>query len=550
MKPILAALAVATATVLSAPAQGMDDATLAATVAQRLTGDRTGACFAVAVVEKTVARAYACANPADATRIGADTGFEIGSVSKTMTSTLLARLIADGKGSLDDPLADWLPEGTNVPSFNGQPILLRHVVSHTAGLPALPPGVAIPGPSDPYAAMTPEQLLAALGNVTLTETPGTTFAYSNYASMLLSYAVARRAGKDFDTLLRDELFAPLGMDGAWLGTPPQGFRDAAGHGPNGQPVSAWHFAPDLAGVGGVRATLDAMVRYAQAQLGDAPAPLKAAITLTQQPVDGGATRRTGMNWMLAPLNGRTILAHEGGTGGFSSFVAVDRDRGRAVIVLSDTSMTALGGLGSLGLHLVDDGVPLGKPRKAITAPAALVDGLVGDYTLQNGMTMTLSRQADALVAQVPGQPAFVLGHDDAGDFYPLQFDARLVPKKQPDGRWAFTFFQGGGAVAAVRKDANAADAAPAPSLPAEKLAEYAGVFRFGPPFAITVSVKDGRLFAQGTGQGALEIQYAGVQDTFEAAAVGATMIFERDGDGRVVALVLRQGGRDQRAPKE
>ena len=98
-------LAVAGLTVF-APAHAMTDQALAGMVKQRLQGDRTGACMAVAVVEAgTVARTYQCADAKDLSRIEPDSAFEIGSVSKTMTAALLADLIAQGKGSLDDPLS-------------------------------------------------------------------------------------------------------------------------------------------------------------------------------------------------------------------------------------------------------------------------------------------------------------------------------------------------------------------------------------------------------------------------------------------------------------
>ena len=81
--------------------------------------------------------------------------------------------------------------------------------------------------------------------------------------------------------------------------------------------------------------------------------------------------------VLAPLNGRQVHAHEGGTGGFSSMVAFDREAGRGVVVLSDTALHSLGGLGGLGLHLLDPTVPLGGPRREQKAPAELLDALAG-----------------------------------------------------------------------------------------------------------------------------------------------------------------------------
>tara|TARA_R110002020_G_scaffold13691_16_gene49073 strand:+ start:251 stop:1627 length:1377 start_codon:yes stop_codon:yes gene_type:complete len=436
---------------LSAPAFAIDDAGVAAALKQRLDGDRTGACLAVAVVEAGgVSRAYGCADGKAAPRVGAKTAFEIGSVSKTMVAALLAQEILAGGASLDDPLADWLPKGTRLPDFEGQPILLRHIVTHTSGLPALPPGVAIADPNNPYAAMNPKMLHAALGRVQLARAPGSTFEYSNFALMVLSEALARRTGKDFEALLGERLFTPLGMDGAYVDQRPTGITAAQGHGPNTQPVPAWTFKPGMAGVGGVRATLDDMVAYVQGQLGDAPEALQPVLDLSQQPAWTSGQPTMAMNWIIAPLNGRPVHVHEGGTGGFSSLVAFDREAGRGVVVLSDTALHSLGGLGSIGLHLLDPAVPVGPPRKTTPAPAALVDALVGDYELQGGMKLTLRRKGEALEIQAQGQPAFEMGHDSAGDFYPLAFDALLKPVKQPDGSQSFVWIQGGGAMPARR----------------------------------------------------------------------------------------------------
>ena len=222
MKPMARTLAAALA-LFAVNAYALTDSGLAALVDQRLAGDRTGACMAVAVIEQdAVARAFRCADPKDAARIDANTAFEIGSVSKTMTAVLLADLIGQGKASLDEPLSDYLPEGAAVPEFEGQPILLRHVVTHTSGLPALPSRLGATNMNDPYANLTEAALLASLGDVTLSAAPGSAFEYSNFASMVLSLAVARRAGSDLETLLKQRLFAPLGMDSAYITTPPDG----------------------------------------------------------------------------------------------------------------------------------------------------------------------------------------------------------------------------------------------------------------------------------------------------------------------------------------
>ena len=531
LAPIALAMAMA-----SASAAPMTDAQLQAIVDQRLVGDRTGACLAVAVVEPShVARSFRCADPADAARIDARTAFEIGSVTKTMTATLLADLIGQGKVSLDDPLGDYLPEGIGVPAYEGTPILLRHLVTHTSGLPALPSQLAAgANPADPYAALDEDALLASLADVRLAQAPGTRFEYSNFGAMLLSYAVTRRAGSDLDALLREKLFAPLGMDGAHLGTPPAGVRAAVGHTPNGQPAPAWNFATNLAGVGGVRATLEDMVRYVEGNLGLRESTILPALDLAQRPVSEQPPM--AMHWMLANANGRTVHVHEGGTGGFSSFVSVDRERQRGVVILSDTTWNSIGSLGSLGLHLVDPAFPLGKPRKVAMPPAEVLDALAGEYQLQGGMAMSLRVRDGKLFVQPAGQDEYEMAYDDAGDFFPLAFDAVLRPQKKSDG-YGFNWVQMGGVVPATRVGTPRAVA-----LDEAQLQAYAGEYPLAPGFVLSVRARDGRLHAQATGQGEFPLDATG-PDRFEAATFGIDILFRRGADGAVVSLELHQGGR-------
>ncbi|MGY0611925.1 serine hydrolase [Luteimonas sp. A501] len=536
--PVLAGLALA----VSGSVHAADNAALATLIDQRLAGDRTGACMAVAVIDKgDVARAFRCADPKATARVGPDSAFEIGSVAKTMTSTLLADLIVQGKASLDDPLADYLPEGTVVPQFEGAPILLRHVVTHTSGLPALPARMAITNPADPYAALTVDDLLASLGDVTLAQAPGTQFAYSNFASMVLSYAVTRRAGSDFETLLRQKLLAPLGMDTAYIGQRPEGVRAADGHTPNGVPTAAWTFPVDVAGVGGVRATLDDMVRYVQANLDPSGTPLEAAIELAQTQV--GDQPPMAMNWMILPVDERSVLAHEGGTGGFSSFVSVDKAQQRGVVILSDTNWNSIDGLASLGLHLVDASFPMGEPRKLVAPPQELLDGLVGEYQLQGMMKMSLRQRDGKLFGQAEGQGEFELFHDSAGDFFPTVVDAVLRPQEKADGGYAFTWMQGGGAIPATRlgEAGEGGEVAQKPALSDEDVAAYAGEYPLMPNFVLTVRGQDGSLHAQATGQSEFPLQARG-KDTFEAPAFGVEIVFKRGADGSVESLELHQGG--------
>lgn len=528
---------------LGAQAAPADDAALADTVARRVHGDRSGACVAVAVIDQTVSRAVVCADPKHPRTIDLDTAFEIGSVSKTFTGVLLAELVAAGTLRLDDPLQRFLPTGVSAPAFEGQAITLRHLLTHTSGLPSFPPGWPVPDPRNPYRAVDEAALFAALGKATLTRAPGSRFEYANFGAMLLSWVVSQAADKSFDALVAERVFRPLGMRHSFVGDAPTGVALAPGHLPNGSETPGWEFDARFAGVGGIRASLNDMVRYVEGQLGRGADDAVARLRAGQQVVDGVEGRPMAWGWMLAPLNGQQIHVHEGGTGGYSSFVGFDAARQRGVVVLSDTALSSLGGLGSLALHLLDETVPLGAPRTVATPSVELLDQLAGDWLLEGGLRMSLRRKGQALEIQAAGQPAFVMGYDSAGDFYPLAFDALLRPQGEGE-RLAFVWMQGGGAVPARR-----VDAAPAVELDAKTLDGYAGSYPLMPGFALKVFVEDGGLKAQATGQGAFALQAAD-KDVFRADAFGIEIRFARGVDGAVNALALKQGGQTLQGPRQ
>jgi CubicO group peptidase (beta-lactamase class C family) len=427
-----------------------------------------------------------------------------------------------------------------VPSFNGRDITIGHIVTHTSGLPSIPPQFHLIDMNNPYASVTERDLLGALAATELKRAPGSQWEYSNFAMMLLSYALAKRSGGDYETLLRERLLVPLGMNDSYIAKYPPQVRLAQGHLPNGMPAGPWDFPADMAGVGGVRATLLDMIRYLEGQLGTRESAITPALALTQQQVASVDGQTMGMNWTILPsINGHTIIMHEGGTGGYSSLVAFDRAAKRAVVLLSDTALTNLGGLVTLGLHLLDPLVPPGAPRIVASADAKLIDALVGRYRFQNGLGVDLRRKGNSLTIQADGQPEFEMGYDSAGDFYPLQFDAMLRPTRKADGTYTLTWFQSGGAEEAKRIGAPPVAAKWTPTE--AQLSEYGGNYPLAPTFALRVFAMGAKLFIQGSNQRPLEVASVGM-DIFVAESVGAEIEFERDPDGKVIALTLKLGG--------
>jgi hypothetical protein len=296
----------------------------------------------------------------------------------------------------------------------------------------------------------------------------------------------------------------------------------------------------MAGVGGVRATLPDMLRYLEGLLGTRESAITPALARTQEQIASVSGHSMGMNWNLSTRNGHTIVVHEGGTGGYSSYAGFDRAARRAVMLLSDTALVSVDGLGRLGTHLLDPTAPAGPPRLVAVADAKLIDALTGKYRLPSGLGIELRHKDSTLTIQADAQPEFEMGYDSVGDFYPLRFDATLRPKRKADGTYTFTWFQLGGASEAERIGSPAVVASKwTPTEP--QLNDYVGNYPLTPNFALRISAAGAKLLVQGTNQRALEL--ASVEkDVFVAESVGAEIDFARDASDKVVSLVLKQRG--------
>ncbi len=271
-----------------------------------------GVAVAAAAVDRAIAATHASHG------VPPDGRFEIGSVTKTMTATLLVLLAAEGTLSLDDGIGRWLTAGRN----GG--ITLRQLATHTSGLPGTAPNFRPADPANYWAAFTPE--LAEDGLRRAAITPGAR-VYSNFGYQLLGLVLERASGTGYPALIAERLLGPLsmtcsGVGKAGGGVPLPGHTDGR---------EARHWDRPLPGAGGVEATVADLASYASACLFPPPGPLGAALTAAAQPqftIEPG--REQALGWIV--LDGR-LRAHSGRTGGFSSSVIIDPAQGRGVAIM-------------------------------------------------------------------------------------------------------------------------------------------------------------------------------------------------------------------------
>lgn len=370
---------------------------------------------------------------------GERTVFEIGSVTKTFTATLLADMVRRGEVRLDEPVQDLLPPDVRVPERAGRSITLLDLGTQSSGLPRLPSNLAPADPGNPYADYTEAQLYSFLSGYALPRDPGAQYEYSNLGVGLLGLALARKAGTSYEQLVRDRIAGPLGMTDTRMGlTADERARLAPAHDASGDTVANWDI-PTLAGAGALRSTLHDMLRFLAANLApDTATALGRAVRdaqLPRRPTSIPATR-IGLVWMTRDTGGTRVVWHNGETGGYHAFVGFDPDRRVGVVLLANSPR----GADDIGLHLLDARIPPAPPppppprRLAVRLTPAQLQPYVGRYQLAPGAVLTVTLRGDALFGQLTGQGAFRLYATADGHFFLKVVEATLDFQRDAGGR--------------------------------------------------------------------------------------------------------------------
>ncbi|GGH16829.1 serine hydrolase domain-containing protein [Silvibacterium dinghuense] len=289
-----------------------------------------------------------------------DSVYEIGSITKTFTSLILAQMVLQNKVKLDEPVRELLPPGT-VAKPAGEEITLIDLSDQHSGLPRMPDNFHPAHPENPYADYDAKLLYAFLSKQGVAKAANPLFQYSNLGVGLLGQALADRAGQSYPALLAAEVTGPLGMKDTVIAmTPALQPRFLQGYGDHHQPAHAWDLDA-LAGAGGIRSTAADMLLYLEAQLHPeqlSPATLAqthgktlpAALAMTHQiHAEVGNGMHIAMNWFRIDETGS--YWHNGGTGGFSSYAIFNPEKDFGVIVLNNYAPGDGSVADKLGMHI-------------------------------------------------------------------------------------------------------------------------------------------------------------------------------------------------------
>ena len=353
--------------------------------------------------------------------------FEIGSITKVFTTSLLQDMVDRGEVHLGDAVSQYLPKSVKVPARGEHEITLLDLATQSSGLPRMPTNFTPRDSLNPYADYSVQQMYTFLSGYQLTRDPGAEYEYSNLGMGLLGHALSLKGRTSYEELLRRRILTPLGMrQTAITLTPAMRAKLAPGHDAEGRVVPNWDL-PTLAGAGALRSTVNDMLTFVAANLDSAATPLSPTLRRThgERHATNNPSLKVGLGWHILARPVGNIVWHNGGTGGYRTFTGFDPVRRLGVVVLSNLDAS----VDDIGYHLLDETFPL-RPiptrRMEVAVDSSVLVRYVGEYELAPTFHVVVTREAARLFVQATGQPRFPIFAESDSTFFLRVVDAQIT----------------------------------------------------------------------------------------------------------------------------
>jgi CubicO group peptidase (beta-lactamase class C family) len=352
--------------------------------------------------------------------------FQIGSITKQITSAVIMQLQQEGKLSVQDKLSKYFSGFAN-----GDKITIENLLTHTSGIYNYTNDTVIMK-NDVTKHYSQEQMLTLFRNYPSDFEPGTKWNYSNSAYSILGYIIEKVEKTPYEKVVRERIFQPLGMTNS-------GFDFANLSNPN-KTKGYFSLDPTLTPAPIVDSTIAYSAGAIYTTVGDLykwessistntilkPESWKAVFTPYKN--------KYGYGWGIDTLYGRQITAHSGGIHGFSSNILRFPEDGLAVIVFDNASSNSLSKISrSVAAIIFDKPYEIPQKRKEIAVDVSILKQYVGEYQLTPAFTITVSLEGNRLKAQATGQPQFDLFAEKENIFFLKVVDAKVEFVKDSNG---------------------------------------------------------------------------------------------------------------------
>jgi D-alanyl-D-alanine-carboxypeptidase/D-alanyl-D-alanine-endopeptidase len=312
--------------------------------------NKSKAAIVIGFVDPNGTRIFSFGNMSKAHNVpvNENTLFDIGSITKTFTTLLLADMVKQGIVNLTDPIDKYLPSSVKVPEFNGIKITLEDLGTHTSGLPEWPSNIWLNNKVGTINQHYNASLLyQGLSNTKLTREPGSKFQYSSFGIGLLGHILSLKAGIPFDQLLKDRILNVLGMNDTKITLSQNEIKNRfpVGH-MGGKEISTPTIPTIMADAGAYRSTAADLLKYVSANLGFLHTKLDDAIQLQHLIRHSGIPLNlvnysgyVALDYRILTNLGTETLSHSGAINGWNANIAFIPAKQTGVVTLCSCDVT-------------------------------------------------------------------------------------------------------------------------------------------------------------------------------------------------------------------
>ncbi|MDZ7898251.1 MAG: serine hydrolase domain-containing protein [Arcicella sp.] len=288
-----------------------------------------------------------------------NTMFEIGSITKVFTTLILADLVKKDSIQLNEPIINLLPKKKYSYSKSINDITILNLATHTSGLPRVtnrsingilwsrifPPlaiSTLIFGYFNPYRNYDTTKLFRDLRHIRLDNKVGSKSSYSNFGMTTLGYILTNKSKLNYDDLLTKTVLDTLRMNKTFLDLPESEYDNIAdGHNKFGMKTPKWTFKDKMQSTGAINSTVHDLMKFLEVNLeGQKNLYLHNLFDDCQTTRYKISEQRSiGLAWIKTKsenTNNQEIIWHNGGTGGFRSFLGFNKETKTGIVILSNS----------------------------------------------------------------------------------------------------------------------------------------------------------------------------------------------------------------------
>ncbi|NIM89986.1 MAG: serine hydrolase [Candidatus Aminicenantes bacterium] len=353
------------------------------------------------------------------------TKFLLGSITKQFTSMAVMQLQEKGLLSVEDSLKKYIPDYPN-----GDKITIHHLLTHTSGIPNF---TSFPEYTKTMMLASPvEETIERFKNKKLEFTPGEKFSYSNSGYILLGYIIEKVSQKSYEAYLEENILQPLGLEDTGYGHHEPIFENrAAGYSwDKDHQVNASYLDMSIPhGAGALYSTVEDLYLWDRALYTE-----KLVSKSSLDKIFSPFKDNYGYGWGISELFGHKRISHGGGINGFTTNISRYPDDDVCIIVLSNFDYSSTVRISrDLAAIVFGEKYEFPKERKEVKVDPKIYNAYVGQYELEPGFIITITKENERLFAQATGQPKAEIYPESEIKFFLKVVDAQMTFVKDDKG---------------------------------------------------------------------------------------------------------------------